>query len=636
MISFFRKNKRGIVGTLIVGMCVVLMLPFGLDYFGNGSSLSKSFVAKVGDVEISALTYDRSFYQFQSMLKKQFGENYEKISSVINIKQKVLDDLINKKILEGVFSKSGFEIGLSHVEAYIKSLPVFSGEVTREKLVSFLKYQGISEQQFRAEIENALKFDQLEKILALASSYSPTELENRYLKTNQKLILSYAKVDLEKEDKEVQADEISSYFDKNKDNFKTEKSFSLKVLKLPFSFFENKVAIQEEDYQDAYQRHKREFVIPEQARLEILSFEKKMPDFLENNATPKIDYEKLAISTKEQIDKDVAKFEELGRANGASYRIDDAMHTVSSLPKEIQNKLKELKINEVSGVIETPGDYSLVKILEYSPESMKPLDSVKQELEVLIRKDMSPEFALVKAEQIKSHLESLDKLKIQDELNSIKNTESLELINLEGDLSKLPPEVSELVINKSEGEVFISQSNDGLSIVFLSSIKNPEQKQLSEVSGKIKKEIQLAKKREGNLKIAKEILVSSKHVGDFVAYQGFKELLKKHKLETTDIEGSLNNLRIPFLVQDATTSALISEIIMNGTHLNPVEAMDGNVYVFVLKEISISDTKPTQEAKKTFLMEEEKRTVQKLEKVFTDYLKSKKEIVVNDKVLDMF
>lgn len=636
MITFFRKNKRGIVGTLMVGMCVVLMLPFGVEYFGNDATLSQATVAEVGGSEISALSYDRSLYQFQSMLKKQFGENYDKIAGMINVKQKILDDLINKKVIQDVLQKSEFVAGVSHVEAYIRNLPIFSGAVSRETFSSFLKAQGLTEQQFKKEIEEAIIFDQFENIFRLAASYSPSELEKRYTKSQQKVILSYARVRSTKAQPEVKEEEITSYYESNKQRFTTDKTFKLRVLSIPYSLFESKVVIHEDDYNDAYQRHKREFIVPQRAKLEILSFQKKAPDFLEDTGAPKIDFEKLAQATYQEVIKNPASFSEIAKSKGASYRKDEELKETSVLAKEIRNKLQSLSANSVSEVIETAGDYTIVKVIEIQQEAVKPLSEVKSEVEKHIKKDLAPEFALVRADQIKAEVLSLDASKVIEFLENLKTKESFSLEVLQANETQLPEHMYEAISASTEGSSVVISREDAIELVYVEQVKAPQQKDLALVSDEIKRTLVSTKQKEQSLALAKEILVSAKNVGTFVTYQGFKELIKKYNLEMSDVEGSIGQLKVPFLSPDATTSMLISEIVMHGTHRNPVEGMDGEVYIFVLKEIPENATQMTAQSKKEFAEALEKKTAQSLEKIYTDYLKSKTTIKINNDVLERF
>jgi hypothetical protein len=257
MITFFRKHRKGVVGAFIVGLCAVLMLPFGFEYFGGPSI--KTYVAKVGSVEIPFRTFSNEVRRTEALYRSQFGEQYEAIAKVLNIKERVLDDTVDRTILSQFYSSSGFSVSFSQVEKYASGLPIFEGGADRATFESFLKNTGMSESEFEQKIKEQLMEDSLGSLFELSAVVSEEELKKRYSLAKTKIGISYVKVtpsDELKKSLSVPEERILAYYKDNKTKFYSDALYYPLISRFPSSSFFSKVMIHEEDIQDL---HKRKF-----------------------------------------------------------------------------------------------------------------------------------------------------------------------------------------------------------------------------------------------------------------------------------------------------------------------------------------------------------------------------------------
>ena len=582
MISFFRKNRRGVVGTFIVGMCALLMLPFGLDYFGRGSS-SDTSVATVGGQEISARDYDRALYGVRARMKQQFGENYPQIAAMLNLKQKVLDDMINDVILDKFYSKSGFAIGLGHIESYIRSLPIFKDGVSREKFSGLLKAQGISEREFERDVSKTLMHDQLEDIFLLGGTLSAEELRERYKRIKQELVVSYGKVVATSKAPEVTDEEIKKYFAEHEKSFMTAKEFQVQFLKFPAEAFSSKVSVQEEDLQDAYRKYENEFLVKGRVILEQLTFNRKAPDFLSEGGKEQENLGILVKATRDEIFSKPDSFKQFGSSKGGIYSLDSKEKSLDELPKDIQKALKNLKEGEVSEVIETEGAYYIVRPKLLVQSSVKPFAEVKVELEKLVRRDLAPDIAMSFAQEAKDKLIGKDKELVVEDMKKRAVGSGLEFSELKGPASSFPKNRFEAFSSKMQGDMGVVEEG-GASILFhISEVTQPRAKLIDEVKVEIKQYLVKEKEAENSKQAARELLVAARHAGDKVTYAGFMELAKKKNISLTEAKGSLSKIQLPFLVDEEMKSKVLSQVVSVGIAREPLEGADGSVYVMVLK-----------------------------------------------------
>ncbi len=634
MIGFFRKNRRGVVGTFIIGMCSLLMLPFGMDYFGNQGG-GQTAVASVGDEEITAIQYDQALYQYRTVLKRQFKENYEKIAAMINVKQKVLDDLIDERLLNSVIADAGLEVGRTYVKSFIQKLPVFADGFSVDKFRSFIKSQGLTERELEGRVKDAVVREQFENILGIAATVSPKELERRYRLSNQEVVLAYTKVESIGKNPVVSDAEIKEFYDKNKDTFLTEREYSLAIARVPVANFRESVRIHDEDIQDAYKKNRHQFRVPAKVKFEQISFQKEAPDFLSAEIKAPVNLDILAKATREELVKAPETFKEVSSAKGGIYKMTPEFVEVSSLPREVQLAVADLPIGEVSEVLSASDRFYIVKNLDYTPETQKPIEEVRAELEDLVRSELAPDLAAYNAEEIKDKVSLVDNENVVSELKKIATEKKLEFLEASGTVLKLPTYVSGKLAAKTSGEVFTVNEDETINVVYILGIKQPEIKSLEQTKEEIVAHLKEEKRNEGNKELAKNIIISARNAGRHVTYNGFLQIAGKYSLDFTDVSGDIQNVNMPFLLQgDGRAQEIISEVITEGLVKKPVEGMDGSVYLVLLKSIKEKETDNLKKEIAKFESEERELVIRRVEDLLLDSLKKEKNIEVNSRLVD--
>jgi hypothetical protein len=255
MITFFRKHRKGVVGAFIVGLCAVLMLPFGFEYFGGPSV--KTYVAKVGSEEIPVRSYINEVRRTEALYRSQFGEQYEALAGILNIRERVLDDIIDRTLLSQLYSKTGIAVSFSQVEKYAMGLPIFEGGADRATFESFLKNTGMSESEFEQKIKEQLMEDSVGSLLEMSAVVSTDELQKRYSLVKTRIGVSYSKVTPSAELIEtlsVPEERMQAYYEENKTGFYSDALYYPLLPRFPPSSFFSKVMIHEEDVVDLYRR----------------------------------------------------------------------------------------------------------------------------------------------------------------------------------------------------------------------------------------------------------------------------------------------------------------------------------------------------------------------------------------------
>lgn len=642
MLEFFRNNRRGVVGLFVVGMCVFLMLPFGLDYFQRKPGAD--IVVTVGDKKITEREYYTEVERVKSIFKRQFGAQYEQFEKMINVKQKVLDEMVDKTLLEVFFSKFGFVTSSSQIEAFARSLPAFSGGVDRIKFQSFLKSQGITESEFEKTVKEKLAEDQLSSLLGSAALYGKEEREARFKRKEAKLGLFYSKVTPQENNIKIEASKVEEYYQANKSRYMTDRKVLPLVVRFSPERYVASVKVEEEEIAELYKSSQAKFSIPRKVKYETLSFltsKSALAEMIEGSKPDEAKDEKvkvLAEELKKNLDLTPEKFKELGQEKGAIYKIEKDLASVSDLSVDIKNVIQGLKVNEVSSVFKVGEEVSLIRIVEEVPSSVRPYEEVKEELKREIISSLTPEYAKVASENFLRSVE--DKAFQEREATVRKLSEEQSLIleeSSEGvsNISDIDLPSLKQIIDASKGYAAIVPSKNGSSYVFIyvKDIIEPKEKDYQSV----KPDIEMQLKAEAMLKQSKErassLLATFKDLqgGASVKAGALRAELSKLKLKIEEVAPAKREaLAINFIDDPKVKSQVISEVEANGYYKEPYSSYTGDVYLIGLTGIEVPKNEDVSKEMESFLAKEQKAVSSSILSQLINNLKSEIKPVVAD------
>lgn len=529
MIVFFRRHRRSVVGTFIVGLCAILMLPFGAEYFGAKSV--KHYIAKIDGEEVPYRLYIDELRRTESLYRAQFGEQYDVISKMINIPQRVLDDIIDRTVLSNFYKKASLTASFSQIESYTQTLPVFKNGVDRQTFESFLKSTGLSESQFGQKVKEQVIEDMFGDVVKLASLYSSSELNQRLIRANAKVKLGYTQVDSSDNQfskseliNEISDDEVNEYYKLNKSRFFSSRKIRPVILRFPSSAFLNQVIIHDEDINEAYIRNypTKELSINEvRSKLEKEVRDSIAPEYAKVSAESVLS-SLLPLSSKERV-----MFVEKYRNENNSVELFNDNELISEdsdtflIPQPLKSQVFEMKQDGIRLFFDSETPF-LVFITETLESELMDLEVVKPQIieaiKVAKQNDKSKLLAveliseaknLVSISEIENFLTKKG-LKINYSVESMLSELKLPFLSNPLDASKI---VSEIISNKIKSEPYVSIDGK-VYILFLKSYTFAEDTLNKNKSDSIKSEQELVKGRAFNTilnKLKSESLIEVNH-----------------------------------------------------------------------------------------------------------------------------
>ncbi len=569
-----------------------------MDYFQKqpGSEL----IATVGGKKIKAREYYLEVDRVRSMLRRQFGDQYEQFEKMINIKQKVLDEMIDKSLLEVFFKSLNFVVSTTQVETFTRGLPVFADGVDRQKFSAFLQSQGMTEGSYESMVTDQLKENQLSQVLGSLALYGKAEREKRYLLKESQIGFYSAKISSPLVGIEISNEKIEEYYQANKSRYQTSKQILPLVVRFSPDRYQTTVKVDEQELVDLYEANRKQYEIPRQVRYSTLSYltsKSALTELIEgenSNQDADDNIKLLAEDLRTQIVTSPEQFESLGKQKGATFKSEPELLSMDKINVETQNILQGLKVNEISPVTKLGEEYVLLKVVEDVPSSVKPFEEVKEQLRVEIVNKLTPEYAKVGGENF---LRSVEDQGYQTREDFIKKLASEKGLSLEesgtplGIISDVALEDLSEVMSLAKGSsVLVSdKAKTGYVYVYIRDVFEPKEKPLEQVKTDIVAEL----KRVEALNISKEkatkFLASlpDVEVGNaLVRGRAVSKLLTEKGLKVEEVPLAKREAIALTMIEDPRQKAdIIAAIESNGYYSQPYVNMSGEVYILGMSKV---------------------------------------------------
>jgi len=459
-----RKYRGSLLGLMIIGICSLMMLSFGVDML-NPKNQRQVAATINGDEEISLNDYYARQQQMTQTLRQQLGENFDRFKDSFNIEQEALDSLVSERLLTSFINSLGLTVSIAKIEAQISAHPFFSAGFSKETYQRFLAATGMNSTKLEETTRQELTREQLFQVLKDLGRPSKKENQLAFTKDRTKAKFRYAEVSPKSFESEVNTNDaakLQQYFTENAEEYRVPSKVRYSFVTFKPADFESKVNITTDDLETEFSGRKSEFEEPKRLRIRKMFFditkEKKSADaadaLLGKNTKDKKKSEELkpkdvkllqAQEAQERLEKGedfvkVAKEMSDDEEGQTAGEVSEWM-PISDLEPATKKAVANLGAGQISDVIETEKGFYLAKVEEVKQSRQKSLEEVKGEIEKSIRQQEAPLYTALEAESfLQKYRDAAGKSKITLESFAKEN--------------KLP-------FNTSEGLLDASQSPEG-------------------------------------------------------------------------------------------------------------------------------------------------------------------------------
>ena len=388
MLQSFRTHKR-----LMMGVAMIFIVPSFVvtGIYSYNRMTADEALAEVGGDSITVVDFDNAKRQHLDKLRRQLGTNFNpNMLDGQQARADILAGLITERALGIEMAKDYVMVSEADAINLVKSAPNFQrdGKFSREAYEQFLHAIGKSDQLFVMELRRDMARDLLLGGAA-NSAIVPTALAQRvHEMMSEERVVRMATISPADFAKLVTVtdDEARAFYDTNKSLFVVPESVDIEYVTLsPANFMDIKPS--EDEVKGFYEQNLQRFTTPEQRRAShILVADKEQADklFAELQAKPALFAERA-----KELSKDP------GNAKNGG---DLGFFGKGMMVPEFETAVFTGKKGDLVAPVKTNFGYHIIRIDDVQAAQVKPLASVRGEIEALYAQQASMQAFAAEAE----------------------------------------------------------------------------------------------------------------------------------------------------------------------------------------------------------------------------------------------
>jgi len=366
------KIREKAQGAFAWGILILICVPFALWGINNYLDTGKeAAVASVGD---------KDFYQRDvNKAYEQYSQNFQGLGiDEKALKAQALQKLIKDEVLLQYVHAEGLVVTDNEAREFIKSLPYFQvdGKFSDKQFKTLLSSQRISSAEFVNRIKNALIMEQFQHSIVDSSFATQYDVESFFKIQNQLRDVDYVVVPVQSLTEQPTAEELLAYYQQHQDLYRTPEQVSVEYVELSLEDLAKKVVVTDDKLKAFYEEQKDQYTTPERRKISHILFS------VNDKITEKVALEKALKAKQELANKDFSALaEEVSDDKLTAKKGGDlGLFNVGVMEKAFEDTASALKLGEVSNPVKSAFGYHLIKVTELVPGSIKPFDSVKNEV----------------------------------------------------------------------------------------------------------------------------------------------------------------------------------------------------------------------------------------------------------------
>ena len=269
MLQKLREKTTGWLAFVILGLLTVPFLFFGVEnYF---TQQVPTWVAKVGDKEISPEEFRQRFDRHRAQMRQVMGEAFDARSfETPEAKRRVLEQMVEEKLLEQAAEQRGVVVPNSQLQQQILEIEAFkvNGRFDQQRYSMLLASQNMSPRQFEQQLRSDLEVQFLPRQVVGTGFVTDAYLDRYLALRDQTRDIAWVPLAPPSADSVGAVDDaaLQAFYDANRERFMSPEQVSIEYVQLSPEGIEVPVEVDEATLRQRYDEQRTRFVEPE-ARL---------------------------------------------------------------------------------------------------------------------------------------------------------------------------------------------------------------------------------------------------------------------------------------------------------------------------------------------------------------------------------
>ena len=415
MLQRIHERVQGVIAWVLIILIAVTFTLWGINYYLEAHSASDVQVEVNGD-KISKMDFSNSYQRLKHQAEQQTGELTPK--EEILLKNRALKQLIFMRVVVQGAEGVGYVVTKEQAEQALMQIPQFQkdGAFSPEKFQQTLSSALYTPAIFLQKIQEGLMINQQRFSFAGTAFVLPEEINQFYGLARQTRDVNYVIIPESMFESSVQVspEELQSYYDKNKLNFKMPEKVSIQYVMISMKDILSKTTVTNESLKKYYAENSDAYTRSAKWRWAHILI--RVPLKADKTVTD------AAHQKAVMIERALRQGEPFSQA--AKTYSDDVLSASkggmmpwvpeSSVNPEILRALNSLNNNGVSEPIKTQYGYEIIQKTGYEPPQQIPFADVRAQIKDTLKSE--------KAQQVFADLgDDLTNLSYQDP-SSLKET----------------------------------------------------------------------------------------------------------------------------------------------------------------------------------------------------------------------
>ncbi|MBK9446776.1 MAG: SurA N-terminal domain-containing protein [Betaproteobacteria bacterium] len=384
MFDAVRNNKRIVQGFLF--LIAISFTLFGVDSYVRGTGAGTD-VATVGDGKITQQQFQQSLRGQMDRARQQMGPSFkQELFDTPEMRLAVVNSLVDQRLLLLEAYKGRLGASNDMLVDIISNMPSLkeNGQFSQSRYEAAVRAQGMSTEQFEAQLRQDLTMQQLVGAVAdtgIVSATSTAMMLRIQSEERQVAEIRYAPEQFASEVK-LADDAARRFYDENQKLFQTPELVRAEFVVLSLDNLLSQVAVSDNEVKQWYESHKDRYQQAEERRAShiLITVNASAPDAEKAKAKAK------AEEVLKEVQKTPAKFAELAKKHsqdpGSAVNGGDlGFFGRGMMVKPFEESVFSQKDGQISGLVQSDFGFHIIKLTGIKAAKLKPLEEVRAEIE---------------------------------------------------------------------------------------------------------------------------------------------------------------------------------------------------------------------------------------------------------------
>lgn len=380
MLQTIHDKLKGIFAVTILVALGIVFVFWGVNFSSNISGFSKAKGIEVNGRELPVEEVRRTYQEQMSRIQAAMGDAGVPEEMRASIQQRVIDDAVRQELIRQRTAELEFEATDGEVLETIRQVPAFQvdGKFSADAYHAALSSIGMSPERFEAEQRQFVLARQLDRGLYASSFVLPGELDRRVALRDERRTLGWVTVPAKSFEPAVAVDdaEVAKYYEANTSRYMSEEAATVDFVELDIDAYAAKADVSEDALRQYYEENKARYTQPGRRHARHILFaaggDDKAAEAKAKQAYARAvageDFAKLA----RELSEDPGSKESGGDLGNAER---------GDFVGPFGDAVWSMQPGEIRGPVKTDFGWHVIKLESVSPETTKPFEDVRAEIE---------------------------------------------------------------------------------------------------------------------------------------------------------------------------------------------------------------------------------------------------------------